>query len=449
MKRIMRTNLVRRALGKSAKRVSNSGFALMDLMIGAALTTVVVAAAGYGVTSMISSSTASNSRTAIRTELSRSNDFITAEIQKGSGLVTGSLSSPAGFTTASYSGKIKTGTTPTNVLAINPQGISNPIVYFVATPATGTAKGPRALYRWGPAFNDNGTYSTTDPWVSELVVDQIQGATAPYGWTAPSCSGTLSGDYGFGACVDSLGKSAKIYQNGNISKVLGGSENYGTSTNVSSRKTTVATLPASFANGATVSTWTLNNGTVTTTSPLTMSVRYLGGAFVCGNALYPIPRSVSVTVTTGSKSTSTDVTMTPNADTSLGIVAANSTMTIAGSAKGDKGSSSCNGSTYGPILSTNTTKVKSLKNGDALPQIGGFLGQPSIDDYLTSASTNPVTSRPIVKSLSTTTVGSKTLTTGTIDLAPNQVIYLYELGGGNPGDASFDLQDIVVLATFQ
>ena len=109
----MKTNLIKRAVDKSAKRFSNSGFALMELMIGAALTTAVVAAAGYGVASMISTSTASNSRTAVRTQLSRSNDFITAEIQKGSGLVTGSLSSPAGFTTASYSGKIKAGTTPT------------------------------------------------------------------------------------------------------------------------------------------------------------------------------------------------------------------------------------------------------------------------------------------------------------------------------------------------
>ena len=443
MERIMKTNLIKRALDKSAKRFSNSGFALMELMIGAALTTAVVAAAGYGVASMISTSTASNSRTAVRTQLSRSNDFIAAEIQKGGGLVTGDLSSvaPTGFDT-SYTSKIQ-GTTIKKVLAITPQGGSSPIVYFVATPATGTAKGPRALYRWGPGFNSDGTYSSTAPWVSEIVVDQIQAASAPTGWTAPSCSGTLSGDYGFGACVDSLGKSAKIYQNGNINKVLGGSENYGTSTNVSSRKTTVVASNASFASGATtVVAWTLNNGTVTVNSPLTMSVRYLGGDIVCGNVAYPIPTYGSVITKTGSANAVTNaLNMTQNADTTFSNVAAKTTMTVSGYAKGNSGSGSCNGTTYTTYnSSSNSANVKSLKSGDPVPTTPGFLGQTSIDGYLTAASTNPVTNRPIVK-----VSGS----TRTIDLAPNQVIYLFELGNGNPGETAFDLQDMVVLATFQ
>ncbi len=438
----MRTNLAKKLHSKTAKSLSNSGFTLMDLMVGATLTTAVISAAGYGVASMVSTSTASNSRTERRAELSRSNDFIATEIREGSGLVTGGLSSvtPASFDT-SYTGKV-TGAV-TKVLMINPPTGSTPIVYFVATPTAGSAKGPRALYRWGPSFNNDGTYSSTAPWVSEVLVDQIQPATAPAGvsYTAPSCSTGLNGDFGFATCVDSLGKSAQIFQNGKISKVLGASENYEVKTSAGSRRTSVTVASASFASGANAP-WTLNNGVVTVNSSLNMNVRYLGGDIVCGNVAYPIPTYGSVTTKTGSASAVTrDLNMTQNADTTLSNVAANTTMTVSGYAMGNSGSGSCNGTKYTTYnSSSNSANVKSLKSGDPVPTTSGFLGQTSIDGYLTSASTNPATNRPIVK-----VSGS----TRTIDLAPNQVIYLFELGGGKPGDAAFDLQDMVVLVTFQ
>jgi hypothetical protein len=434
MKRIMQKKLIRQALGKSAKRVSNSGFALMDLMIGAALTTVVVAAAGYGVTNMISSSTASNSRTAIRTDLSRSNDFIMAEIQKSSGLVTGSLSSPAGFTTASYSGKIKAGTTPTNVLAINPQGGSSPIVYFVATPAAGIARGPRALYRWGPAFNSDGTYSTTASWVSEVVVDRIQDATAaPSGWTAPSCSGTLSGDYGFSACVDSLGKSAKIYQNGKISKVLGGSESYGTSTNISSRKTIVETAPASFANGASsVSPFAVVGGEIVRTTSGKITATVLGSDWRACTSSSAVKTSVKATVTVPAGSTAVDsqaITIDPNAGSFPTITFPTVPLGSKVSFTGNTPSNPCgrvvnNGNGWNSV--SNPKQVVILRNGDSVPANGG-------------SGPNSASAADYVK---------KYVVNGKISL-PNpdrQAIILFELGVTDPTQPGFDLQDIVILA---
>jgi hypothetical protein len=436
----MRINLAKRLQGKTAKSFSNSGFTLMELMVAATLTTAVISAAGYGVASMISTSTASNSRSERRAELSRSNDFIATEIREGSGLVTGGLSSvsPAGFD-ASYTGKV-TGTV-TKVLMVKPSTGSTPIVYFVATPTAGSAKGPRALYRWGPAFNNDGTYSSSAPWVSEVLVDQIQPATAPAGvsYTAPSCSTGLNGDFGFATCVDSLGKSAEIFQNGKISKVLGASENYEVKMSAGSRKTTVAIASASFGDGASATAldWTLNNGVVTTNTSLTMNVRYLGGDIVCGNPLHPIPTSGLVTLKEGNASPVTNyLTMTPGVDTTISNVTADTTMTISGKAEGNSGSGSCNGSTYGPYTSNNTTQVRALKNGDNVPSTPGYLGQTSIDAILTSASSNPVTGRPIVNT-----------TTHKIDLAASQVIYLFEFGSTDPNSAAFDLQDMVVLAT--
>jgi hypothetical protein len=448
MKHIMRTNLAKRLQGKTAKSLSNSGFTLMDLMVGATMTTAVIAAAGYGVASMISTSTASTSRSERRAELSRSNDFMATEIREGSGIVkdvsvaTELPTASATAFAASYAGKVDTASVRKVLMVKTTE--TTPIVYFVAKPTSGSARGPRAIYRWGPAFDSTtGNYSnvsTPSSWVSEVLVDQIQNASG----TTPTCSsGTVNGDSGFYACVDSSGKSAQIFQNGKISKVLGASENYNVSMNAGSRKTAVTVASASFATGAVAAApWTLNNGVVTVNSSLNMSVRYLGGDIVCGNVAYPIPTFGSVSLKAGSaNAVTTNLNMTQGADTTFSNVAANTTMTISGKAVGNSGSGGCNGSTYGPYSSSsNTTNVRSLKSGDPVPTTSGFLGQTSIDGYLTNASTNPVTNRPIVK-----VSGSSR----TIDLAPNQVIYLFELGGGNPGDASFDLQDMVVLATFQ
>jgi hypothetical protein len=423
----MRTNLIKRVLGKSAKCSSNSGFTLMDLMIGATLTTVVVAAAGYGVASMISTSTASNARTDRRTELNRSSDFITTEIREGSGLVTGSLSSlnPTGFT-SSYASKVTD--TPTKVLAINPSTGSTPIIYFVATPTTGSWKGPRALFRWGPAFNNDGTYSSTAPWVSEVVVDQIQSASSG---AAPSCATTLNGDYGFSTCVDSSGKSAKIVQNGKISKVLEQSENYKVSTNAGSRKTTVTVANASFATGATaVAPFTIVGGGVVIPNTSTITVKNIASEYY---------QSTSGTISLTGGTTNSAVLPSVGGTKTFTGVAANTTLAIEG----------CSIKTISPLTywtsspiatrvnfcpkSTNTTHqgktVFTLKNGDTVPTVSPALNQVGIKDIL----------KPYADS-----------TGKTIKLNANQVIYLWELysTATSGSDAQYyDIQDVVVLAT--
>ena len=439
----MRTNLVKRAQGKPTKRFSNGGFTLMELIIGATLTTTVIGAAGYGVASMISTSTALNSRTEKRTALSRSSDFIATEIRRNDKLRTGSLSgvNPTGFDT-SYTGKVSG--TVTKVLAIDPTpGSTTPIIYFVATPTTGSWRGPRALFRWGPAFNNDGTYSSTAPsstapWVSEVVVDQIQSASAG---TAPSCPTTLNGDFGFSACVDSLGKSAKIFQNGKINKVLGYSdENYGLNMNAGLRKTTVATTTASLAGGGTaLAPWTLNNGVVTINSSLSIGVRYIGGSITCGAGGVSIPTQGTLILQAGSGTpTTTSLNMTAGSTTPvLNTVVSNTTLTVQGHAGGN---GLCSNFSSANILSTdinnqsttanNDGHVISLKKGDPVPGIEGFGGQQSISEYLTGA-------------------GYVNTANNTIKIGKNDVIYLFELGGGTYGDRPFDLQDMVVLVTLQ
>jgi hypothetical protein len=444
MKRFMRQNLAKKMQMKVTKNLSNKGFALVDLLVGAALTTTVIAAAGYGLSSMIGASNASSARTQTRVEMNRSLDFITAEIRKSSGIVkdvnstAATATIPTSFAT-SYNGIVSGAIT--KVLMINTTATgSTPIVYFVATPTTGLWKGPRVLYRWGPKFNASGGYDnpgTPSAWVSEALVDNIAANTG----TAPACTGTgcgTNGDAGFYSWVDASGKNVQIFQNGKVNKLIGSAETYSVSMNTGSRQTTVTrTYPTISSGASSIIDWTLNGGTVTTNTALTMKLRYLGGDIVCGDPSYPIPTFGSVTLQTGNATpVTTNITMTAGADTTLSNVAANTTMTVSGKGVGNSGSGGCNRGTYGPYSSTNTTQVKSLRNGDSVPQTPGYLGQASIDTYLTSASTNPVTGRPIVNTA-----------THKIDLADNQVIYLFEFGTTDTNSGAFDLQDMVVLAT--
>ncbi len=436
----MRTDLTKRLQGKTTKRFSNSGFTLMDLMIGATLTTAVISAAGYGVASMISTSTASNSRSERRAELSRSNDFIATEIREGSGIVknASAFSLPSTSDTAfqsSYATKV-TGAI-TKVLMIKPDTTGDtPIVYFAATPTTGSWKGPRAIYRWGPAFNSTGGYSNAgspSSWVSEAVVDQIQAASG----TAPSCptGSTPNGDSGFYICVDSLGtsstdlygKSAQIFQNGKISKVLGASENYEVKMNAGSRKTSVTVASASFATGATAAApFTLVDGGVVVPKTSTIKVKTI-------DSQYYKPTSGTIFLTGGTSSTKALPAV--GATETFTNVAANTTLAIEGCSKNGSSywtSSDNNTNVKFCPKSTNTTHqgktVFTLKNGDAVPTVSPALDQVGIKDIL----------KPYADS-----------TGKTIKLNANQVIYLWELysTATSGSDAQYyDIQDIVVLA---
>ncbi len=74
----------------------------------------------------------------------------------------------------------------------------------------------------------------------------------------------------------------------------------------------------------------------------------------------------------------------------------------------------------------NSAQVKVLRNGDAIPDIPAFDGQTSTEEFLGEY-------------LDTAT--------GTVDIADDQVIYLFELGNTDPSSSGADFQDLVVLIT--
>lgn len=84
---------------------------------------------------------------------------------------------------------------------------------------------------------------------------------------------------------------------------------------------------------------------------------------------------------------------------------------------------------YSRYVSTDTINVKTLVNGEAVPNISAFDDQSSLADYL-------------VEYIDTTT--------NTMALGNNQVIMLFELGvnvSTNPNSSAADFQDLIVLLT--
>jgi hypothetical protein len=77
-----------------------------------------------------------------------------------------------------------------------------------------------------------------------------------------------------------------------------------------------------------------------------------------------------------------------------------------------------------------------LVDGDVVPLFTPLGGQRTIDSFMKSTSTNPLTGLPLIDT-----------TTGKVALAKNQVIYLFELGTTSKTSTAYDMQDLVVLAT--
>jgi hypothetical protein len=465
----MKKYLASKVVGRTTKKSSNRGASLPEVLVGAALITTMVAAAGYGLSNMVTASTASNARSDKRAEQNRSLDFVAAEIRESSRLVINAQtaanpSSPSGVTptyafSPSGSGAIK-------VLMVNVPTAPVPVVYYVAAPPAGSWKGPRVLYRWGPSFDAaTGNYSnatTPATWTNEVLIDNIPTASAATstigGGTGadrncisttakPNNGGTYSGDSGFNACVDDAGRTAVIYQDGQIAKVLGAAENSTASTNTGSRRLSASgpaarTLPAGAISSSLApscpssATFSIVNGGICVPNNQNITVQIIGNG-------YPVATSLRVAVQpTGTAFTDTILgagTLHTNTTAKTYSIPAGSTISMAGCSNG-------NGSITGPWkdyantgyriqycpTSTNSSHqgntVYTLKNGDTIPTVPGAGNQASLAQILINAGMSSASGKVVAQ--------------------PNQVIYLFEVATEQKTHVNHDLQDIVVKVTF-
>jgi hypothetical protein len=455
----MRNYLTKKVDSKSTKNSSNRGMSTVELLIAAGLTTVVVAAAGFGVSSMIASSNASSARSDRRAELNRSLDFISSEIRESTSLEkdVAAATTPAAFAPATGSSGAR------KVLMVNTAATgSTPVIYYVATPPAGTWKGPRVVYRWGPAFDANGNYTnaaTPASWVSEVLIDNISNvnaASVAIGAPAPTCDNgsNYNGDSAFNACVDDAGRTAIIRQDGNIAKVLGASENYTASTNTGARRIAAAgPTPPTPSPGATsavlVSAFTKDDptGAVTVNNAKTITVTTLPGDGYPWDTSVRVAKGTSIANFTSSYFTNNGTLMSiPKNSTSSQSMTVSVTpgemISIAGCSNGTGNMTSgfnTSNINYCPVSTANQgNTVFTFKQGDVVPNIAGAnsngVQQPSLREIITGSKT-------------IANVPAYSASTGK-GLKANELYYVYEIYTTDTSSTYRDLQDIVVKVTF-
>lgn len=392
------------------------GFTLPELLIAATISLGVVSLGGFGLISILSSSRVANAQNERRIELNRSLEFVSAEVREANTIEKDASAAtlPSGFTLPADG---------ENVLMLYPDSSSStPIIYYVASPTDNTWKGPKVVYRWGPQFNDDGTYqnlSTPASWTPEPLIDAIEDTT-----TIPTCPGadwTANGTVGFGACVNALGKVAELSHSGVYDKPLQGSGIYKAQTTSIARSTQAAT-PSFTPPPGSDPTFTVNNGTITIRKQATMNIRVLGSEIACGEEGDPIGTTAAYNLILGTLVNQSSLsTVAPLGVQNNISVAPETDLTVDGA--------SSTGGTCSPNISVSSNnssnRVLTLRNGDSIP------------DYT-----------PYGNQLPIATISAGYIDTNNrITIGNNEVIFLFELGSGSPGDASFDMQDLVVLAS--
>ncbi|MEA5508635.1 hypothetical protein VB715_02550 [Crocosphaera sp. UHCC 0190] len=162
------------------KKRSSAGWTLAELLIAAALTLVVVMAAGWGLVNILRESKVANATSEMQYDLNRAAEFITEEV-RGASVIETSLTDDDFKTYAPDFNP--TGKTPVLMLK-NPELPQRVVYYIKDADSTMPWRGPAVLYRWGPSFTDDGTYdsdtkSDTSSWQNEALVDMMLTALDP------------------------------------------------------------------------------------------------------------------------------------------------------------------------------------------------------------------------------------------------------------------------------
>ncbi|ACK65760.1 hypothetical protein PCC8801_1712 [Rippkaea orientalis PCC 8801] len=198
-----------------------AGYTLAELMMAASLTLVVVGAAGFGLVTILRENKFANATNTTQSNVNQAAQFITDEIRNADQIETNLTNLSTDAPSYNSSGK-------TTVLALKIPRVPERVIYYLETPGSSVWRGPLVLKRFGPGFDLDGTYDTTqldpDSWQNEALIDAIPNSssgttTCDTGFTrVPSNNADIKG---FFVCVQSGGKLAKIYLTGTSSNELG------------------------------------------------------------------------------------------------------------------------------------------------------------------------------------------------------------------------------------
>ncbi|MEA5508557.1 hypothetical protein VB715_02145 [Crocosphaera sp. UHCC 0190] len=293
---------MKKLLNTLIRNCSASGFTLMELLVAASLTLVVVSAAGYGMVVITRENRIAIAANDTQYNVNRAADFITEEMKAASAVRTDVSSGlPTDFA--------PTGTYQV-ILAIDTPSLAQPIIYYLKSPPDSPLLGTNAIYRWGPTLQANGSYGTT--WNHEPLIDLIP--DAPQNTNCATSGMTKipsTNPKGFFVCVSDDQKNAELHiSTSAVNTIKGNTGNiFGTTPNTNGRyydKATYEVVTQAYTRG---SAFTLFQGVITPNIPATATIQELAknsGCTLSSASGYQTTASGAVTAWTPS---STQVTI--------------------------------------------------------------------------------------------------------------------------------------------
>ena len=236
------------------KNKPNAGFTLFELLVGLAISGVVIGALGFGLVTVLSNTQTQTAKTKARSETSRAMEFITEELKSALAIEVdtslANLQTADNPATPDIDEAIAPSYVPKNdgtadeaipILALRIPNVAERVIYSIGVPeASSPWKGPLVIYRWGPNLNADGSYS--DPgdvtnWDNEALIDGVSDTDQ-----TASCGGVDNVTYqGFYACLldddgDGITTTAQLFFTGDIKNTSNPYDNkYSADTKVSTR----------------------------------------------------------------------------------------------------------------------------------------------------------------------------------------------------------------------
>ncbi|MGK7931842.1 MAG: type II secretion system protein J [Microcystaceae cyanobacterium] len=449
---------IRHLLQTSSKSLIK-GFTLVELLIAASLTSVVISVAGYALLNMITLNTKARADSTLAYDVNRSIEFISEEIKTAYEIQPDAEVAASEITDFS----LPSDATPILVLTLS----NGKNVVYYSQPSSEPWGGDQVIKRWGPDFDENGDYDdstlqTPSSWSHNVLMDYISDESVDYdqcpvNWQMTNDDATR----GFYACAPVTGATTSLVQFGIMADAphtVGLSSLYAAQTNAYTRSGSLMDYDISCKDGSCIATPPDLEDTPTTDTPAidtpaiddpiidtdisttdiatadtsanlqdgkiliegdaSVTFKVLGTQITCdayGDSI-PVTANIYVTEATGGR---TRITLDNNNSTQTLNVTDGSVIDMRAIAKGG----SCEHSNSVNTIAPNE-KLVALIDGDNVPNIPPFADQESITSIV----------QPYVS-------GDK------MTMASNEVIHLFELGTNSTSSEAFDLQDLVLLTS--
>ena len=429
------------------RRKYSAGYTLTELIIGAGISVVVIGAAGVGLMNLMRGNTTSTAEADRRGEVNRALEFISDEVRKAEEIKTSPTADlPAGFDA----------TNKEVVLALDlpDLGQANPddkVIYYVRPKPDNTWLGPNVIYRYGPPLDTSGGSYTGNAWVEQALVDRVDDQTI-----TPTCTGgTAIAAKGFAACVNSDERIAKIYVNGKFSDTSG--DKYKADMQVYARaeaenlnssevSVNITPIPPSGGGGNSPPFWAENIDSHMGCSPSgeKCSIETVFAQTPSGGTPITITMEDSETqedISAIDPSQTFTLTVTPDASglSSTPFTPAEQNNTLPKSVEIDLSQATPQ---ITALAGTDIAQVKLLWDGEDVPSYPAW--NPDGDDP----------SNPTFKAIQDVLNGNNLpgidfIQNGKITLPKNQYLLVFEIGQSDTTHPGFDLQDKVILLTFE